>query len=59
MAHISTGYPIGRPRNGEVRPLTKGGLESMKQRKRMKTEMGIDAYNQKMAIYQRLYLTNK
>ncbi len=56
----TTGYNKGRPRIGEIRPLTIGGLRSQQVREAEKKKMGEKAYKLKMAIYSQLWkLANK
>lgn len=50
-----TGYTVGRPKVGEIRPLTIGGLQSAQKREKMKKQMGIKQYKMKMAIYSQLW----
>ncbi len=51
---MATGYTKGRPRIGEIRPLTMGGLHSAAQRaKQIKKDAG--AFRMQQAIYQGLW----
>ena len=54
MTNVSTGYAMGRPRKGEVRPLTIGGLRSAKWREDQ-LKKNAKAYRMQQAIFQQLY----
>ena len=54
MAYTPTGFPLGRPRKGEIRPLTPGAENQRKRREKLKRK-NPKAFNQFNAIYQQLW----
>lgn len=52
-AYKPTGYPKGRPRKGEIRPPTPGGLKQRRFRESQVKKLGREAFNKLRADYQR------
>lgn len=59
MANTPTGYKPGRPRTGEVRPLTIGSLYSTKCRQKKSKEDPVAYYIHQRIYAQLYYLANK
>jgi len=51
----ATGYPIGRPRTGEIRPVNRITLSKAKYAKKIRKEMGEEAFKLKAAIYTQVW----
>lgn len=54
MAYVATGFPRGRPRKGEIRPLTPGGVAQAEWRRKQLT-LDTEGYRALLANYQRLW----
>ena len=54
MAYIPTGFPRGRPRKGEIRPLTPGGVAQAEWRRQQLAKDPV-GYRQLLADYQRMW----
>lgn len=54
MAYVPTGFPRGRPRKGEIRPPTPGGVQQAKWRERQ-LALNPEEYRAQQAMYQQLW----